>query len=225
MNSQYQFRSFSFLPPVVKNLLIINILFFVADMSLGGFAIDLTQYLGLHHFKSDYFYPFQYITYMFMHGSFSHLFFNMFALWMFGYSLENEWGSKKFLFYYLFTGVGAGLIQTLVVGLELESFSAQGAAPQALQHLANSIVTVGASGAVFGLLLAFGMTWPNQLIYIYFFIPLKAKWFVIIYGLIELFAGVNPSPSNVAHFAHLGGMLFGIFLILYWRKHDKRRFY
>ncbi|MEG1909929.1 MAG: rhomboid family intramembrane serine protease, partial [Bacteroidales bacterium] len=112
-SANYQFSGFSYLPPVVKNLLIINALFFLADLTLGTRGIDLSKYLGLHYYSADNFYPFQYITYMFMHGSFSHLFFNMFALWMFGYALENYWGGKRFLFYYLVTGIGAGMIQTL----------------------------------------------------------------------------------------------------------------
>ena len=158
---------------------------------------------------------------MFMHGNFSHLFFNMFALWMFGYALENYWGSKRFLVYYLITGVGAALIQTGVLALEIRGMT-QGLPPFAAQHYINQIVTVGASGAVYGILLAFGMCFPNVPIFLYFFFPIKAKWFVIIYGVIELFAGIGGTADGVAHFAHLGGMIFGLLLILYWRKHGSR---
>lgn len=209
------------MPPVVKNLLILNVLFFLADISLQTRGIDLTQWLGLHYITAQDFYPWQFITYMFMHGNFSHLFFNMFALWMFGYALENHWGSKRFLVYYLITGVGAALIQTGVLALEIRGMT-QGLPPFAAQHYINQIVTVGASGAVYGILLAFGMCFPNVPIFLYFFFPIKAKWFVIIYGVIELFAGIGGTADGVAHFAHLGGMIFGLLLILYWRKHGSR---
>ena len=220
-SDNYTLRGFSFLPPVVKNLLILNVLFFLADISLQTRGIDLTQWLGLHYITAQDFYPWQFITYMFMHGNFSHLFFNMFALWMFGYALENYWGSKRFLVYYLITGVGAALIQTGVLALEIRSMTAE-LPPFAAQHYINQIVTVGASGAVYGILLAFGMCFPNVPIFLYFFFPIKAKWFVIIYGVIELFAGIGGTADGVAHFAHLGGMIFGLLLILYWRKHGSR---
>ena len=209
------------MPPVVKNLLILNVLFFLADVSLQPRGIDLTRWLGLHYITAQDFYPWQFITYMFMHGNFSHLFFNMFALWMFGYALENYWGSKRFLVYYLITGVGAALIQTGVLALEIRGMT-QGLPPFAAQHYINQIVTVGASGAIYGILLAFGMCFPNVPIFLYFFFPIKAKWFVIIYGVIELFAGIGGTADGVAHFAHLGGMIFGLLLILYWRKHGSR---
>ena len=209
------------MPPVVKNLLILNVLFFLADISLQTRGIDLTQWLGLHYITAQDFYPWQFITYMFMHGNFSHLFFNMFALWMFGYALENYWGSKRFLVYYLITGVGAALIQTGVLALEIRSMTAE-LPPFAAQHYINQIVTVGASGAIYGILLAFGMCFPNVPIFLYFFLPIKAKWFVIIYGVIEFFAGIGRASDGVAHFAHLGGMIFGLLLILYWRKHGSR---
>lgn len=217
----YRIQGFSFLPPVVKNLLILNFLFFLADISLATRGIDLSRWLGLHYFTAENFYPFQFVTYMFMHGNFSHLFFNMFALWMFGYALENYWGGKRFLFYYLVTGIGAGLIQSGVQAWELVPVM-QRYDPVSVQHYVNNIVTVGASGAVFGILLAFGMCFPNVPIYLYFFIPIRAKWFVIIYGLIELFAGIGGNVDGVAHFAHVGGMLFGFLLILYWKKHGSR---
>lgn len=217
----YRIQGFSFLPPVVKNLLILNVLFYLADISLATRGIDLSRWLGLHYFTAKDFYPFQFLTYMFMHGNFSHLFFNMFALWMFGYALENYWGSKRFLVYYLVTGIGAGLIQSGVQAWELVPIM-QKYDPVSVQHYIDNIVTVGASGAVFGILLAFGMCFPNVPIYLYFFIPIRAKWFVIIYGLIELFAGIGGTADGVAHFAHLGGMIFGFLLILYWKRHGNR---
>ncbi len=246
---RYSPSGFGFLPPVVKNLVIINALFFLATYVLEQVMhIKLEDFLGLHYFVSGRFQPYQFVTYMFMHGNFSHIFFNMFALWMFGSVLEQVWGPKKFLIYYMVTGIGAAVIQVLVIyvqvyNLEL-SLSAEQIAQvretgyQIWQNQQNfsdpvmgklnelyNMTTIGASGAVFGLLLAFGMLFPNSLIYLYFFIPIKAKWFVVIYGAIELFSGVYYTGSNVAHFAHLGGMIFGFFLIIYWKKKDdKQRF-
>lgn len=269
--SNYRPGGFAILPPIVKNLLIINALFFLGTISLEhSFGIDLTKYLGLYYFESDLFRPYQYISYMFMHGGFSHIFFNMFALWMFGAVLENVWGAKKFLIYYFVTGIGAALIHTLVnwwtnsavmndfillqntpspdlflafinehlpnanpaifdfinewstmPGEQAYINNALGIAQKVIE-MRLDIPTVGASGAVFGVLLAFGMLFPNSLLYIYFAIPIKAKYFVILYGAMELIFGVMNQPGdNVAHFAHLGGMLFGFILIKLW---DKNKF-
>jgi len=243
---RYSPSGFGFLPPVVKNLIIINGLFYLATLVLGNsIHIDLSDYLGLHYFAAHRFQPYQFITYMFMHGSFSHIFFNMFALWMFGSVLEQAWGPKKFLIYYMVTGIGAGLIQVLVIYIQVHYAELSLTADQIAQvretgfqilennqnfgdplmgklNILYNMTTIGASGAVFGLLLAFGMLFPNSLIYLYFFIPIKAKWFVIIYGAIELFSGVYNTGSNIAHFAHLGGMIFGFFLIVYWKKNSGR---
>jgi membrane associated rhomboid family serine protease len=243
---RYSPTGFGFLPPVVKNLLIINTLFFLATIVVGNtMNIELADYLGLHYFISPHFATYQFVSYMFMHGSFSHILFNMFALWMFGSVLEQVWGPKKFLIYYMITGIGAGLIQLLVIYLQVRNIElslspelidqVRETGFQLLQNSQNfgdpllgklnelyNMTTIGASGSVFGLLLAFGMLFPNSLIYLYFFIPIKAKWFVIIYGAIELFSGVYYTGSNVAHFAHLGGMIFGFFLIVYWKKKASR---
>lgn len=227
METQFRPTGFSILPTVVKNLLIINGIAFLAMIALDNvWHIDLTDTLGLHYIGASDFHPYQFVTYMFMHGSFTHLFFNMFALWMFGNTLENLWGSQRFLVFYFVCGIGAGLIQELVQyiqfvatldGYDSVRISANHVIPMA-EYL-NMMTTVGASGAVYGLLLAFGMMFPNSMIYLYFAIPIKAKWFVIGYAAIELFSGLG-SNDNVAHFAHLGGMLFGLILILYWRKGD-----
>ena len=216
---------FSVLPTVVKNLLIINVLFFLATIACDVvLRIDLADYLGLHYIGASDFQPFQLVTYMFMHGNFAHLFFNMFALWMFGNTLENIWGPNRFLMFYFICGIGAGLTQELVQyiqyvttlqGYENVRIAANQIIP--MSEYLNLLTTVGASGAVYGILLAFGMMFPNSTLYIYFAIPIKAKWFVLIYGVIELFSGFT-SVDNVAHFAHLGGMLFGLILILYWKK-------
>jgi membrane associated rhomboid family serine protease len=237
---------FSYLPEVVKNLLIINALFFLAKFVLGGnFGINLDQIFGLHNWQSPDFRTHQFVTHLFMHGNLSHILFNMFALWMFGNQLENIWGSKRFLIYYMITGFGAALLHLGVSQFQISMVEAQMSAEQistvladgynALQNGQNFVnplmgklnilyhtPTVGASGAVFGLLLAFGMLFPNTLIYLYFAIPIKAKYFVAGYGLLELWLGLQNNPGdNVAHFAHLGGMLFGYLLIKYWRKNSQ----
>ena len=213
------------MPTVVKNLLMINVLFFLATIAAETvLRIDLADYLGLHYIGASDFHPYQLVTYMFMHGSFAHLFFNMFALWMFGNTLENIWGSNRFLLFYFVCGIGAGLVQELVQYIQyattLQAYTSvnMGGRIIPMVDYLNLLKTVGASGAVYGILLAFGMMFPNSTLYIYFAIPIKAKWFVLIYGVIELFSGLNGTADGVAHFAHLGGMLFGLILILYWKK-------
>lgn len=189
-------------PPVVKNLLIINILVFMAT-ALLPMGDTILRTCSLFWFESPLYHSYQFITYMFLHASFEHIFFNMFALWMFGRTLEYDLGSKRFLIYYMICGVGAALIQMGVVGLTHE----------------YNIQLLGASGAVMGLLLAFGVLHPNAVIMLLIPpIPMKAKWFVAIYAVIELFLGWR-GVGNVAHFAHVGGMLWG-FLLLWWWKHQ-----
>jgi membrane associated rhomboid family serine protease len=278
MQQQYRPQSFQVLPTVVKNLLIINGLLFLATWVFQNqYGTDLTDYLGLHYFSSTLFRPYQLVTYMFMHGGLDHIFFNMFALWMFGNVLENFWGSKRFLIFYMVTGIGAALIYLAYQGVQyqqvhsaidalianptpegyielmrnhfsafmevpevnsqIQAFASEWGTHLNQPHYLNVALTdinqlldlkintpmIGASGAVFGVLLAFGMLFPNTLLYVYFLIPIKAKYFVIIYGLIELFSGIRNNPTdNVAHFAHLGGMLFGFILIKYWQKRSNR---
>tara|TARA_B110000444_G_scaffold253966_1_gene285686 strand:- start:308 stop:1042 length:735 start_codon:yes stop_codon:yes gene_type:complete len=235
-------QKFSHLPQVVKNLMIINGLFFLATWSLESRGIDLSNLLALHQFQSPDFMPYQLITHMFMHANFTHLFFNMFTLWMFGKTLENKWGAKRFLTYYLITGFGAALIYAGYIQLQIVNISAElnpelinqvinatnntkiSAEPSqflSMQNLYSLINTpmVGASGAVYGLLLAFGMLFPNSIIYLYMAIPIKTKYFVAGIGCLSLFNGIGNNPGdNVAHFAHLGGMIFGIILLKYWKK-------
>ena len=264
------------IPPVVKNLLIINALvFFASSVMQSWFGIDLNQLAGMHFFMSKAFNPAQLVTYMFLHANLSHIFFNMFAVYMFGRVLEQVWGSKRFLIYYMVTGIGAGVMQQIVQYIELKPFldavefymqnpshedlvvllrdylhpasiemargiqeftrsydqmatsDPQGALQMSLDFVSrfkveylNAFVTIGASGAVFGILLAFGMLFPNTVLMLLFPpIPIKAKYFVMIYGAVELFYGVgNFRADNVAHWAHLGGMLFGFFMIRYWQK-------
>lgn len=267
MSDYHRPGGFKVLPDVVKNLLIINGLFFLATIVLeANFGIGLIDRLGLHFPTSDKFKPFQFITHLFMHGGFAHIFFNMFALWMFGSVLENVIGTRKFFIYYFVTGFGAALLHLIVTGFGIWHFESlfneyatnptlenfrqfvtehipstyapayqnfiqswahnPGSSEYArssielvrefLEHK-KDVPIVGASGAVFGLLLAFGMLFPNSHIYIYFLLPIKAKYFVILYGAAELYSGLANNPTdNVAHFAHLGGMLFGFILLKVW---------
>lgn len=195
-------------PPVVLNLIIINVLVYMATalLPLGKWIFGFGS---LFWVGNPLFHTYQFVTYMFLHANFEHVFFNMFALWMFGRELEYALGSKRFLTYYIICGIGAALVQMLVAGLTGEYY----------------IQLVGASGAVMGLLLAFGVLWPNSIIMLIFPpIPLKAKWFVIIYAVIELLLGATGRNPGVAHFAHIGGMLWGWALLYYWRKKGYIRF-
>jgi membrane associated rhomboid family serine protease len=276
----YSPTGFRILPPVVKNLLIINTLFFLATLALRRYHIDLINILGLHYPGASGFRIYQFISYMFMHGGWAHIIFNMFALWMFGNVIENVWGGKKFLTFYMLTGLGSGIVYIFwihfhlrgnldminaiishptVAGVEayfheygfhlnaLTTSLSQGdlnlfnhnmnlmasgsAAPADIQQIIsflstykaemmNQMVVIGASGAIFGLLLAFGVMFPNERIFLLFLpIPIKAKWFVLGYGLYELFEGISDRPGdNVAHFAHVGGLLVGLLIIWYWKK-------
>jgi membrane associated rhomboid family serine protease len=273
----------SSVPPVVKNLLIINGLMFLAafvfEQSIG---FDFWEEFGLHYFASDKFHPYQIVTYMFMHGSLSHIFFNMFAVWMFGTAIENVWGSKRFLTYYLLTGFGAALLHYAIIYFEITpvldqlqaiidsptpaavlDFADSNSGVSVLRRLKpqyydyfvslkNGLIRspedaaignemslfmmkltemvkdgpniVGASGSLFGILLAFGMMFPNlPLMMIFIPIPIKAKYFVIGYGVMELYSAFQNNPNdNVAHFAHLGGMLFGFLIIKFWEKTGQR---
>jgi membrane associated rhomboid family serine protease len=255
--------------------LIINILMFLATAVVARtLNLDLNQLLGLYYFKSEYFQPYQIVTHMFMHGGLGHIFVNMFMLWMFGRVLEQVWGGKRFLFFYLFTGLGAAALHMLVMHFEIapllrdaEAFRntpspeifdlfvqdyVRNPSPQLIEFIRAwvaspgitsysdqavlivdrlvenrlNIPTVGASGAVFGILLAFGMIFPNMPLVLIFlpFFPIKAKYMVIAMGILELFAGLTWSGSGIAHFAHLGGMLFGFILIKYWNT-NRQNFY
>lgn len=224
------------IPIVTRNLLIINVLVYLlaSVVQLGGKS--LTDWGALHFFMASDFHVYQFITYQFLHGGFTHLFFNMFALWMFGCVIENVWGPKKFIFYYIFCGIGAGLCQEMV---QYISFAADGLTSldpaqvlnvngqrlMTVDQIMNLSSTIGASGAVYGILLAFGMTFPNERIFIFPLpIPIKAKWFVAIYAIIEFVSAMSSVGDGVAHMAHIGGMLFGFLLILYWRKRPNSYF-
>ena len=216
-------------PPLVKNLIIINVLVWIAQLIFDKQGSDLTGKLALYPVQHPYFEPYQIATHMFTHHPtmIFHLAFNMFGLWMFGRILENVWGPKKFLTFYVLSGLGAALLHLTVLYFEYtpfwEAYGALSPSDQAYLHYSH---TVGASGAVFGCLAAFGYLFPNSLIYVYFLVPIKAKWFVMIYAGMELFLGVrNSAGDNVAHWAHLGGALVGFLLVLYWNRTNRRRFY
>lgn len=273
--TEFRPSRFEILPVVIKNLLIINVLFFLAQQTLGASHLwNMENLLGLHHVKSPLFQPWQIITHLFLHGSFMHLFSNMFALWMFGAHLETLWGPKRFLTFYFLCGIGAGLIQLAFLWydyhpllsqfLELKQhITPEGAigffrrygltndpeGSSVLQNYLNdpangsnirSVVqyvseltysaisnpTIGASGAVFGILAAFVYLFPNTYLYFYFLVPIKAKWVGLAYFGFEIYSGVvNNAGDNIAHWAHIGGGLVGFLLVLTWNKKNRRNFY
>jgi len=230
------------MPPVVKNLLILNVIIWVAMSLVPVIDARLTEWCALHFFTSPGFNAAQLVSYMFLHGGLMHLFFNMFALVMFGGIIERSMGSKRFLTYYMSCGIFAALMQMGAYAVALSHYS-QMYTPEEMHEIINrgwlyinegyqftdptlakinSLVNgpmVGASGAIYGVILAFGMLFPNQPIYLFFIpVPIKAKWLVVGYGIIELTFGLSSSTDNIAHFAHLGGMIAGVALILYWKK-------
>jgi membrane associated rhomboid family serine protease len=233
-------------PPVVKNLVLINVIMFLGTVIFERiFHENLSAILGLYYFQSPQFRPWQIVTHMFMHGSLTHIFFNMWALWIFGKTLESVWGSKRFLIYYLVTGLGAAFFHLLILyiqlGPDVAALKAAYSAPKINPKLLAEILkpgnpyyelgrdlirpTVGASGAVYGVLLAFGMLFPNTPLFIIPIpFPIKAKWLVVGFGALELFLGITQTGDNIAHFAHLGGMIFGFILIRFWNK-STRHFY
>jgi len=226
--------SFQILPPVIKNLIIVNVLVFLAQKAFDPTDFGtVSQLFALHDVRSVYFKPHQLITHLFMHGGIWHIFFNMFALWMFGSTLENVWGPKRFLIFYMLCGLGAAVLHLTTLYVEYADLASQMAsAPIDIQNqylydplYKINVPTVGASGAVFGCLAAFGYLFPNSIVYAYF-IPMKAKWFVILYAGLELWLGIrNSAGDSVAHWAHLGGALVGFLLVFYWNRNNRRRFY
>lgn len=273
--TEFRPSRFQILPVIVKNIIIINVLVSLLQLTLGRFHYDMSVDFGLHYWKSPLFKPWQLITHMFVHGSYNdvqltilHLFSNMFGLWMFGSILENVWGPRLFLIFYLLCGLGAAICHLTVLHVEFTTFNndflaykasptldhfmsfikshAMHANPPFLDawrqdpgniHFPQSSVidiskyqnasineaTVGASGAVFGVLFAFGYLFPNTMIYLYFFLPLKAKYFVALYALFELSSGIqNSAGDNIAHFAHLGGMLAAFILLRLWKMRPQK---
>lgn len=239
------------MPPVTKNLILINILIWLVEFCLPGFGRSLIGRLGLHYIGGENFNPAQILTYLFIHDQTSpmHVFFNMFSLWMFGRFLEQVWGTRRFLVYYFICGIGAALIQELVWGLlwhsefinalripsgytsgTMEQMVAQAEAAGdqhvlgLISQFKNALVTVGASGAIFGLLLGFAFVFPELPLYLFFIpVPIKAKYMVIGYAVLEFFLGVSGRQSTVAHFAHLGGLIFGLIPLLIWKKQGTLR--
>ena len=223
------------IPTITKNLLIINLIAFFATFVLQLRGFDLANVGGLHFFMASDFHIYQLVTYLFLHANFMRILSNMFGLWMFGCVIENVWGPKKFLFYYISCGIGAGLLQEIAqLGSFYMMISEQDpsvsfgeifAIGQQLSHQLNAWTTIGASGAVYAVILAFGMTFPNERLFIIPFpFPIKAKWFVLFYVAIEFFSALGSSGDGVAHTAHLGGMLFGFLMIRYWNRHPSSGF-
>jgi len=238
-NNSYRPGGFGGMPVVTKNIIIINVIVFVITMLAESRGIDLVAYLGLHYYLAPDFRPYQFITYIFMHGGISHIFFNMLGIYVFGQALEQVWGPKRYLIFYIVTGLGAALAHYVVMHFQareiIDWYNARIVLPEATANIKaqlidnkfsdlNRLIVLGASGSLFGLLGAFGMLFPNREIYIYFF-PVKAKWLVIAYGAIEIFSGWKNDPmDNVAHFAHLGGLFAGLILVFLWKR-DRTHFY
>lgn len=240
-------NTFGNIPPVTKNLIIINCLIWLVEFVMPKFADNtILRLLGLHYVESASFNPAQVITYMFLHSpdTVFHILFNMFTLWMFGRILEQVWGSRRFFIFYMVCGIGAAIVQEAVWSLTWMREYVEGIAGQnhlsydsmaaivrqaiaagdadflsAIEMFKNQMVTVGASGAIFGLLLGFAFVFPDMPLYLFFIpVPIKAKYMVLGYAVIEFFFGVSGSMGTVAHFAHLGGMIFGLVILLYWKK-------
>lgn len=221
------------MPTISKNILYINIGVFVLTYIFGSRGINLVEILGLHYFNSPYFKPLQIFSYQFIHGGIFHLLMNMYGLYIFGSHLERIWGEKKFLFFYLFCVAGSAIFI-----FALDAFSVYKATgfinplgkmdeiPQTVYEIYGK-VTIGASGAIMGLLAAYATLFPNtEMMIIPFPVPIKTKYLAIGYGLIEIYLGIaNRGNDNIAHFAHVGGLLFGFLLVLYWNKKDRTTFY
>src|SRR5450432_2385463 len=233
--TDFRFGRSQVIPPVIKNLIIINVIVYLIQWTFENRGSSFMEnFFALHDVRSTFFKPHQIITYMFLHGGFMHIFWNMLILWMFGSILENFWGSKRFLTFYIVCGIGAALLHLLVIYHELTpAFDELNNMPIHDQIMMRAdprynfnSATLGASGAIFGCMVAFGLLFPNSLIYIYAIVPVKAKWAVLAYVVYELFLGVqNNAGDNVAHWAHLGGGLVGLLLVFYWRKTDRKNFY
>ncbi|HPH32405.1 MAG TPA: rhomboid family intramembrane serine protease [Chitinophagaceae bacterium] len=233
--ADFRFSSPFQFPPVVKNLMIINVLVFLTQNIVGQREEGLVEnWFALHDLHSEFFKPHQLITHMFMHGSFAHLFFNMFGLWMFGAAIEHRYGAKRFLQFYIISGLGAAVLHMGILYLEMEPIMdifRRLPMEEQLELIESpsfkvNVATLGASGAVFGCLAAFGYLYPNSIIMINFLLPMKAKWLVLIYAGMELLLAFrNSAGDTVAHFAHLGGALTGFLLVYFWNKRNRRTFY
>jgi len=231
MESEIRPGRFQVLPVVIKNLIIINALVWLAQITVGRDLLSIEDLFALHHFSSVHYHFWQFITYMFLHSSdsFFHILFNMFALWMFGSTLENLWGPAKFLSFYLVCGLGAGLTQAIALTYDISQYNAMFEAGQLgaaeLFALIN-VSTLGASGAVMGIFAAFAYTFPNsQMIILPIPFPIKAKWALLGLGILDVLGGISSESTGIAHFAHLGGAAVGIIIVMIWNKRNRRDFY
>ncbi len=231
MDSDIRPGRFQVLPVVIKNLIIINGLVWLAQITIGQDLISIENLFALHHFSSQFYQPWQYITYMFLHSSesFFHILFNMFALWMFGSTLENLWGPGRFLIFYLVCGLGAGITQALALTYDISQytalFDAGKISVEELYMMAN-VPTLGASSAVMGIFAAFAYTFPNsQMIILPIPFPIKAKWALLGLAVLDLIGGVSSASTGIAHFAHLGGALVGIIIVMIWNRNNRKHFY
>lgn len=212
------FESFNNIPKVTKNLILVNLIMFLATLINQEF---MTRTFALFYPTSVFFRFWQPLTHMFMHGNFWHIFFNMYTLMIFGVALERVWGSGKFLLFYMVTGLGAALCHNFTIHLQVADLLAAQDNMFAVARILRT-PTVGASGAIYGVLLGYGMLYPNSILQLIFPpVALKAKWFVVIFAAIELLTGLLNTSDGIAHFAHLGGMLFGLILILIWKKDNR----
>ena len=231
MQSEIRPGSFQVLPVVIKNLIIINSLVWLAQITIGQGLLPMENIFALHHFDSVHYGFWQFLSYMFLHSSssFFHILFNMFALWMFGSTLENLWGPKRFLMFYLVCGIGAGIAQALALTYDIsnynELFQAGKISEQDLYMLIN-VPTLGASGAVMGIFAAFAFTFPNsQMLILPIPFPINAKWALLGLAALDIIGGVSSEATGIAHFAHLGGAAVGIVIVMIWNKKDRNRFY
>jgi len=231
MQSEIRPGRFQVLPVVIKNLIIINALVWLAQITVGRDLLSIEDLFALHHFSSVHYHFWQFITYMFLHSSdsFFHILFNMFALWMFGSTLENLWGPAKFLSFYLVCGLGAGLTQAIALTYDISQYNAMFEAGQLgaaeLFALIN-VSTLGASGAVMGIFAAFAYTFPNsQRIILPIPFPIKAKWALLGLGILDVLGGISSESTGIAHFAHLGGAAVGISIVLIWNRKNRNHFY
>ncbi|MFN5480495.1 MAG: rhomboid family intramembrane serine protease [Chitinophagaceae bacterium] len=231
MDSEIRPGRFQVLPVVIKNLIIINGLVWLAQITVGQDLLGMEDLFALHYFTSDYYHVWQFITYMFLHSSqsFFHILFNMFALWMFGSILENLWGPSRFLAFYLVCGLGAGITQALALSYDISQYNALYALGQISAeelYMLSNVPTLGASGAVMGIFAAFAYTFPNsQMIILPIPFPIKAKWALLGLAVLDLIGGVSSASSGIAHFAHLGGAAVGIIIVLIWNRRNRNRFY
>jgi len=231
METEIRPGRFQVLPVVIKNLIIINALVWLAQITIGKDLLSIEDLFALHHFSSVHYHFWQFITYMFLHSSesFFHILFNMFALWMFGSTLENLWGPAKFLAFYLVCGLGAGLTQAIALTYDISQYNAMFEAGQigaAELYALINVPTLGASGAVMGIFAAFAYTFPNsQMIILPIPFPIKAKWALLGLGVLDVLGGISSESTGIAHFAHLGGAAVGIIIVMIWNKRNRRDFY